>query len=56
LLGRLEEAVEHYHNALGLKPEDTFSHEMIYKALEESYSGLGLGKLQKSRHHEMSMQ
>ena len=38
LKGCIEEAIENYHNALGLKPEDMFSSEMLEKVLEEYHS------------------
>ena len=34
--GDLDEAIERYHQALGLKSEDTFATTMLSKALKES--------------------
>ena len=34
--GDLEAAIEHYHKALGLRPEDTFTAEMLTAALKEA--------------------
>lgn len=34
--GDLEAAIEHYHKALGLRPEDTFTTEMLTVALIEA--------------------
>lgn len=34
--GDLEAAIEHYHKALGLRPEDTFTTEMLTAALAEA--------------------
>lgn len=34
--GDLEPAIEHYHKALGLRPEDTFTAEMLTAALREA--------------------
>lgn len=36
LQGETEEAIQNYHSALALKPEDTFSNEMLDKALEDA--------------------
>jgi anaphase-promoting complex subunit 6 len=38
LKGKLNEAVSYYHQALGLKAEDTFAEEMLKKALNELFS------------------
>lgn len=35
LQGSLDLAIEYYHRALGLKPDDSFSSEMLFKALED---------------------
>jgi hypothetical protein len=35
LQGRSELAVEYYHKALGLKPDDSFTHEMLNVAMQE---------------------
>jgi anaphase-promoting complex subunit 6 len=37
LKGSLNEAISYYHQALGLKPEDTFAEEMLRKALHEMF-------------------
>jgi hypothetical protein len=36
LMGNLDEAIDSYHQALGCKPEDPFSTEMLNKALTEA--------------------
>ncbi|CAB9496340.1 cycle protein 16 homolog [Seminavis robusta] len=38
LMGNLDEAIDSYHQALGCKPEDPFSTEMLNKALQEALS------------------
>ncbi|CAB9510388.1 cycle protein 16 homolog [Seminavis robusta] len=38
LMGNLDEAIDSYHQALGCKPEDPFSTEMLNKALQEVLS------------------
>jgi len=38
LQGKSELAIQNYHNALGLKPEDTFASEMLQRALSEAYA------------------
>lgn len=35
-MGNLDEAIDSYHQALGCKPEDPFSTEMLNKALSEA--------------------
>jgi Flp pilus assembly protein TadD len=35
LQGRSELAVEYYHKALGLKPDDSFTHELLNVAMQE---------------------
>lgn len=37
LLGDVDSAIECYHQALGMKPDDTFSGEMLNRALHESF-------------------
>ena len=37
LQGKLDMAIEAYHKALGFKPEDTFSSEMLTRALHDSF-------------------
>jgi predicted TPR repeat methyltransferase len=34
--GRLHDAIDHYHKALSLRPEDTFSAEMLTAAMADS--------------------
>lgn len=36
LRGSLDVAIEYYHRALGLKPDDTFSSEMLSRALQDA--------------------
>ena len=38
LMGNVDEAIDSYHQALGCKPEDPFSTEMLNKALQEALS------------------
>ena len=33
--GRMQEAIDNYHKALSLRPEDTFTAEMLTAAVEE---------------------
>lgn len=33
--GELSTAIEHYHKALGLRPDDTFASEMLTQALQD---------------------
>merc|ERR1712073_20305 len=33
----IDGAIQYYHQALGIKPEDTFSTEMLHRALNESF-------------------
>jgi hypothetical protein len=33
--GKHELAIEYYHKALGLRPDDSFTHEMLHIALQE---------------------
>ena len=40
-MGHLDEAIDLYHQALGCKPEDPFSTEMLNKALSEALSSFG---------------
>ena len=36
LQGDYDKAIEHYHQALGLRPSDTFASEMLRRALEDA--------------------
>jgi anaphase-promoting complex subunit 6 len=41
LQGKLDQAIEHYHTALGLQPEDpTFASDLLKRALEESLADI----------------
>jgi hypothetical protein len=35
MTGHLGEAIEYYHQALGLAPDDTFAGELLQRALDE---------------------
>jgi len=37
-MGDIDGAIESYHQALSMKPDDTFSGEMLNRALHESFS------------------
>lgn len=37
LNGDIEQAIEYYHKALGLKYEDSFTAEMLSKALQQQF-------------------
>jgi len=39
LLGDVDAAIESYHQALGMDPDDAFSGEMLHRALQESFAG-----------------
>ncbi len=38
VLGMLDKAIDFYHRSLALKPDDSFSNEMLSKALAEAMS------------------
>lgn len=37
LMGNVDGAIESYHQALGIKPDDSFSGEMLDRALEDAF-------------------
>lgn len=56
-MGNLDEAIQSYHQALGCKPEDPFSTEMLNKALQESLSTTFVSPDENTipKHHSLNL-